>query len=551
MEESNSKFSCPTPYSSNTTCWLRLAIQENELSDLPSEKNLKNCLDCKTFNQLALRATGRRQADQAANNFLKFLLSQLDSYDNQLKSTDVNLKKRLEELNILRKVSDALLKSDNLDKSLFLILTGATAGQAFGFNRAFIFLTNEKKNILEGRMALGPQDHREADRIWGDLKKNNITFDQIIQNILKGQVEIENELTKKIRKISLALNPENNLLSKALFEKKSFNLKSFQPSQLGSDELSQLLSPNGIVLVPILSEDKALGVLIADNLITAEPILNEDLFALETFANQVGAEIENMILHRELRLKYQELEHINQLLRENQNYLLKHERLADIGKLATTAAHEIKTPLIAIGGYARRVLKNYKNAKLDPRDLEIIVQEVERLEQVTSQILDYSRESKLSIQKNSLNRIIQEALEVLESKFKYNNISLQTDFLDGLHQVDVDSHRLKQVLFNLIENAIDAMFSGGTLIIRTKKKDDYAILEIEDTGKGISSEEMKKLFVPFYSTKPSGSGLGLAVSKKIVDDHYGSIEVESKPNQGTRFVIRLPLNQKIQKEVNG
>ena len=548
MEEPNSRLNCPTPYSSNTTCWLRLAIQENDLSDLPSEQKLKNCLDCQTFNQLALRATGRRQADQTANYFLKFLLSQLDSYDSQLKNTDVNLKKRLEELDILRKVSDALLKSDNLDKSLFLILTGATAGQAFGFNRAFIFLANEKKNALEGRMALGPQTHSEADRIWGELKKNSMTFDQIIQNILKGGIETENDLTGKIRKISLPLDPKDNLLSKTLFEKKSSNLKSFQPNQLGGNQLAQLLSPHGIVLVPILSEDKALGVLIADNLITAEPILDEDLFALETFANQVGAEIENMFLHRELRLKYQELEHINQLLRENQSYLLKHERLADIGKLATTAAHEIKTPLIAIGGYARRVLKNYRDARLDPRDLEIIVQEVERLEQVTSQILDYSRESKLSIQKNNLNRIIQEALEVLESKFKYNNILLQTDFSEGLHQVDLDSHRLKQVLFNLIENAIDAMFSGGTLTIRTKKKDDCAVLEIEDTGKGITQEEIKKIFIPFHSTKPSGSGLGLAVSKKIVDDHYGSIEVESKPNQGTRFVIQLPLNQKIQRK---
>lgn len=544
MKESQSRFHCINPYSTDTTCWLRLAIEGGDLSDIPLEKRLKNCLDCQTFNQLALRAKGRRRADQTSSFFLKFLLSQIDLYDNQLKSTDVNLKKRLEELNILRKVSDALLKSDNLNKSLLLILTGATAGQAFRFNRAFIFLINEQRNTLEGKMALGPQDHKEAESIWEELKRKNITFDQIIQNILKGKVDPENELTKKIRKISLPLEPKDNLLAQALSQKKSFNLKSFLSHQLGSSKLAQILSPHGIVVVPILSEDKGVGILIADNLITAEPILDEDLFALETFANQAGAEIENMLLHRELRLKYQELEHINQLLRENQNYLLKHERLADIGKLATTAAHEIKTPLIAIGGYARRALKTYKGGKLDPHDLEIIAQEVKRLEGITSEILDYSGGSKLSIQKNSLNRIIQEALEVLEAKLKYNNILLQTSFSDESQEVDVDSHRIKQVLFNLIENAIDSMFGGGTLSIRTKKKNNYVILEVEDTGNGIPQEDMKKLFIPFHSTKPSGSGLGLAVSKKIVDDHAGSIEVESKPNEGTKFIIQLPLNHK-------
>ncbi|HEX9917258.1 MAG TPA: ATP-binding protein [candidate division Zixibacteria bacterium] len=544
MEESKHQFHCPTPYSSNTTCWLRLAIQQADLSELPLDKNLKNCLDCQTFNQLSLRAKGRRQADQTSNYFTKFLFSQLDSYNDQLKSTDGSLRKRLEELNVLKKVSDALLKSDDLDKSLLLILSGATAGQAFGFNRAFIFLINEKRNVLEGKMALGPQDNNEAEKIWEELKSKNITFDQIIHNILKGEGKPENELIKKTKKIALSLDSQDNILAWALSDKKSLNLKSFPPNQVGNNKLAQILSPCGIVVVPILSEGKPLGVLVADNLITAEPILDEDLFALETFANQAGSEIENMLLHRELRLKYQELEHINQLLRENQSYLLKHERLADIGKLATTAAHEIKTPLIAIGGYARRVLKNYTSGKLDLRDLEIIIKEVERLEEITSQILDYSRESKLSIQRNDLNRIVQEALEVLESKFKYDNILLQTVLSDDLKETDLDSHRIKQVLFNLIENAIDAMFGGGTLTIRTKKKDNYAVLEIEDTGSGINQNEMKKLFIPFYSTKPTGSGLGLAVSKKIVDDHAGFIEVQSKPNEGTRFTIHLPLNQK-------
>jgi signal transduction histidine kinase len=205
-------------------------------------------------------------------------------------------------------------------------------------------------------------------------------------------------------------------------------------------------------------------------------------------------------------------------------------------------AHEIKTPLIAIGGYARRALSNLKNEKFDPRDLEIIVSEVERLEKLTSQILDYSKKTKLSFSKHDLNRIIQETVEVLQERLKSNNIQLTTKFSKDIREIEIDAQRIKQVLFNLIGNAIEAMPQGGGLAITTQKKKNSMKLEIKDTGKGIPEGEKKNLFIPFYTTKPKGSGLGLAVSKKIIADHKGTIEVQSQVNMGTKFTIILPLN---------
>jgi len=542
MASRNNFFRCPQARESDLNCWLNLVTPRGVLPTVLPLPNLSSdCLACGYFNQSMSRNRGRREADHLAHSSLGVLLEQLHFYETQLDFTTSNLSKRIEELSILKKVSDALLESKDLDKSLRLILTGATAGQAFGFNRAFIFLIDEKKKVLEGKMGVGPKDPQQAEKIWSELRQKKVTFDQMVSDILNGETLPDTELSGLIRDIILPLDADLSLISKSLLERRAFNVSYSQLNLTKEEKLLRILSPKGFAIVPIVTERKSLGVMVADNLITEEPILDEDVTALQTFANEAAIQIENLLLQKELFLKLQELEHVNNLLRENQNYLLKHEHLADMGKLATTVAHEIKTPLITIGGYARRSLSNLKNQKLDPHDLEIILAEVERLEKLISQILDYSKETKLSLAKHDLNRIIQETLEVFREKLKLSNIQLRTKFSKDIKEVELDSQRIKQVLFNLIGNAIEAMPQGGSLTITTQKKKKSVKLEIEDTGQGIPEEEMKNLFIPFYTTKPKGSGLGLAVSKKIIADHKGTIEVQSQVNMGTKFTILLPL----------
>jgi signal transduction histidine kinase len=543
MASRNAFFMCPRSGEGDLNCWMNLVTPKGVLPTILPLPNLSSdCSACDYFNQNMSRSKGRRSADQLAYSSLNLLLEQIHFYETQLDSNTSNLSKRIEELSILKKVSDALLESKDLDKSLRLILTGATAGQAFGFNRAFIFLLNEKNKVLEGKMGVGPKDPQEAEKIWSELRQKKVTFDQMTRDLLDGKTPPDTNLSALIKEIRLPLDANLCLISRSLLERKAFNISPSQLNQMKEEKLLSLLSPKGFAVVPIVTERKTLGILVADNLITGEPILDEDVTALQTFANEAGIQIENLILQKEIVLRLQELEHVHNLLRENQNYLLTHEHLTDMGKLATTVAHEIKTPLVTIGGYARRSLNNLKNQKPDPHDLEIIISEVERLEKLISGILDYSKETKLFSAKVDLNRIVQETLEVLEEKLKSCNIQLKTKFSKDIKEVKLDPQRIKQVLFNLIANAIEAMPQGGSLTITTQKKKKSVKLEIEDTGKGITDEGMKNLFIPFYTSKPRGSGLGLAVSKKIIADHNGAIEVQSQVNVGTKFTILLPLN---------
>ena len=522
-------------------CWLNLLASGEKLEIFfPSDKRLGNCLGCSFFQKLSSRSAGRRSADRIAEESLRILLGQVKTFDNYLERINQDLNKKLEELSLLKKVSDALLKSKELDKALRIILTGVTAGEAFGFNRAFIFLVSPKTQTLEGRMGLGPKDQEEAFKIWSHIKKEKVTFEQMLENVIYSE-EQENELTFKIRGLTFSLEEKENILVRSILEKRSFNFKEEEIPNLKPEEILSLFSPKGFLLVPIFSENKAIGILAVDNLITGNKILEDDQVGLETFANQAASQIENIVLHEELKQKIKELELASQILRENQNYLLQAERWVDIGKLATTVAHEIKTPLVTMGGYARRALRKAEEGKLGPHELEIIVKETERLESITSEILDYSKATRLNYEKKDLNLLIKDAIEVFRGKLRYNGIWLKTKFSLELPILNFDPKRIEQVLFNLIENAIDAMPEGGALTIRTKRNEEFAILEVEDTGSGINDENLQKLWIPFFTTKPKGSGLGLPVCKKIIADHQGYIEVKSEVSKGSRFTVYLPF----------
>jgi signal transduction histidine kinase len=281
--------------------------------------------------------------------------------------------------------------------------------------------------------------------------------------------------------------------------------------------------------------------MIADNFYTNKPITEASMDALATLANTCTNVLENTLLHKQLSQRLEQLERVNRLLRENQSYLLQAERLADMGRLAATVAHEFKTPLVTIGGHARRALRDLNTQKFRKKDLEIIISEIGRLEKISSEILEYSRPSKFDITQRGINNLVKESIELLEHRFSLARIKVKSHFHESNPVISVDEKKFKQVIFNTIDNAIDAMQPGMSLRIETDLISGNGVVNIIDTGTGISSEICDKIFTPFFTTKSRGSGLGLSVSKKIVEDHGGFMEFESKAGEGTKFSIHFPI----------
>lgn len=218
--------------------------------------------------------------------------------------------------------------------------------------------------------------------------------------------------------------------------------------------------------------------------------------------------------------------------------LIRAERLAAMGEAIAHVAHELKTPLVAIGGFSRQLLRTIPEKETDK--LRIIVDETARLENFVREILLFSKEIKLEEELLDINQIIQEVCEFMEGKIKENHI-IPEKKLGPIPLIKGDKTQLRLLFINIIKNAVEAMPKGGTLEVETKKEKDMVEIRIADTGEGIPPFILKDIFMPFFTTKKDGTGLGLSITQKIVNHHQGDIRVESKVGTGTTVWIRVPV----------
>lgn len=225
---------------------------------------------------------------------------------------------------------------------------------------------------------------------------------------------------------------------------------------------------------------------------------------------------------------------------------LEKEKSLLLEEMAPVLAHEIRNPLGSIKG-AAQYLRSELNIGEHQRLLDVIIEEVDRLNSVVSQFLNYAKPYMLNLKTHDINQIINKAISVIKTSDRLGNITVENELRSDLPLVNVDADQLVQVILNIAFNAIEAMPAGGTLIFRTSKiesGDGGAVgVSIRDTGLGIKKEEIKNIFKPFFTTKERGVGLGLAICQKIIKNHGGHLRVKSIPLQGSIFYIRLGVAQ--------
>ncbi len=247
--------------------------------------------------------------------------------------------------------------------------------------------------------------------------------------------------------------------------------------------------------------------------------------------------------HSETRLQ-QETEQLKESMTrlvETQEKLIRSERFAAIGQAAAHLSHEIKNPLMLIGGFARQVSRSLPDGNSDIRKLKIIEEETRRLENLIGDVRDFTRPSRPQGQWGDLYPCIRDTLELMENALASQNIHCEASLPDHPPQVWHDPRQMKQVLINMIKNALEAMPDGGTLGIAVQWDEEKMRVSISDTGNGMSPEALENLFQPFFTTKKKGTGLGLAVCNKIIEDHNGEIQVSSREGEGAVFTLVLPF----------
>ncbi|MEE4601141.1 MAG: ATP-binding protein [Desulfobacteraceae bacterium] len=229
-------------------------------------------------------------------------------------------------------------------------------------------------------------------------------------------------------------------------------------------------------------------------------------------------------------------------VRRLQDEIRRTEKLAAIGGLAAGVAHEIRNPLSSIKGIASYYKDKFEDGSEDKEMAGVMIEEVDRLSRVISELLEFARPTKLNLKPSNLNELLKHSARLIEQEATAKNVQVQMDLNPDSVRADVDPDRLTQCFLNLYLNALQVMENGGQLTIRSSTRgDDSVVIDIKDNGAGISPDDLGKIFDPYYTTKPKGTGLGLPIVHKIIEAHQGQVKVRSTVGQGTVFSIILPL----------
>jgi two-component system, NtrC family, sensor histidine kinase HydH len=287
---------------------------------------------------------------------------------------------------------------------------------------------------------------------------------------------------------------------------------------------------SGSVVLAVLSEEQLLGMLVLRDERLREAYSSEEIELFRSVAASIGVTLQNSQIYERMK---------------------ERDRLAALGQMAAGLAHEIRNPLGSIKG-AAQYLQPVDGQKADASTrefLDIIVEEVDRLNRIVSQFLDYARPYRGEQSPLDVNDVVRKTINLLEKERSGARVEILLNLLEGLPPVRADAQQLRQVFLNLAINAFDAMAQGGRLQVSTglrrstRRGATAAFLEVRfrDDGVGIPPADLRNLFIPFFTTKEKGTGLGLPISQRIIENHGGTIEVRSQAGAGSTFTVLLPV----------
>jgi two-component system NtrC family sensor kinase len=281
--------------------------------------------------------------------------------------------------------------------------------------------------------------------------------------------------------------------------------------------------------LPLTIENNFIGIL---RIFFAQPrdFSEEELRFLVSIAEQCALALDKARLIEKQKLQYMHLS-------------LQTEKMAALGRMAAAIAHEINNPLAGVLLFSTNLAKKVPKEGPLKEGLDIIIHETIRCKSIIQELLEFSREREPQKALKNINDVINKALSILENEFRLHHISTEKALSAELPDTLLDINQMEQVFVNLLLNAVEAIQEKGVITIKSylDPSQTYEIIEIVDTGCGIAPDDINKIFEPFFSTKPKGTGLGLAVSYGIVRNHQGDIKVSSQPGRGTCFTIEIPV----------
>lgn len=401
------------------------------------------------------------------------------------------------------------------DQREVAVITSDLLARYFAYELAAVFIADEKGNLTIGGFGGTSQNV---------VKRAMKSFEYPVMGGITGYVFGTGEST---------------MVNDVLQDKRYRSIKGWQA---GSE-----------MCVAIREGERIIGIIDVESS-SRNAFTHNDFIALESLAGILASVITSADQYQRLQVTISQLRSTQMELRARmeaqrsaENRLIQAAKLAAVGEMAAGIAHELNNPLTSVTGFAELVLEDMPEGSESRKDLETVMREARRARDVVRRLLDFARQSESTRARASLNEVVEDVVALSRHLIHTSGIELKIDLEKNLPWVLIDANQMKQVLINLVHNALQAMPDGGEMEIKTSNASrhnrDWVIVSVQDTGVGIPQLEQARIFEPFYTTKGNqgGTGLGLSVTYGIITDHGGQIDVVSQPGAGAKFTVWLPL----------
>ena len=395
---------------------------------------------------------------------------------------------------------------------------------------ALINSSLEIESVLDNAMRFSEEFiNAEASSIYElDEEKNELFI-----RVARGE---KKDLIKKVR-----LKVGEGIAGRVVQTSEPMVVQDARKEKRFSDQYDRMsgFKTRSLICVPLILRDKSIGAIQILNKKSGKHFSDADLEILISLSQQIAVAMENAKLYSRLEQKF---ELTAQELKATQEKLIRSERLAAMGNLVNGIAHEIRNPIMTIGGFALRI----KDATSEDTGLqkysEIILSETMRLENLVKKVNEFLEVQSAVIKPQHLEPVINEVISRFKSMAEKQGVEMLTYIEHGLPAIEMDAKQIFAALENIIENSLEAMSDGGKMELYVKRKDDSGIsIIIKDNGSGIAEESLDSVYDPFVTSKTHGAGLGLTMVYQIIKNHNGEIGLSSKKSEGTTVKITLPF----------
>jgi hypothetical protein len=425
------------------------------------------------------------------------------------------------ELTLLSIISQSFFQPFSLEDNLLVILTALTSGSGVGFNRAMLFL--KRGDLLKGEMWLGPRSAEEAGLIWEVLSTPGIGYVEIVEHNRALVNKNTDTLSARLKGLVYAANNESaHIPAYAASHKEILHVRDAANELLVDRRFLNIIGVDEFLCVPLLARDDIVGEIILDNAITRTPISPSDIKLAGICGLMAGNYIHSATLHRRV---------------------IDMEKMAAMGEMAMFVTHQLRNPVVAIGGFTDQLLKPDVTEEKRSRNLTIIRDEIQRLENIIYQMGHFLKVSMKEPVFFDPGPVIASVLESPQIKARARDYVMSVRVEPCQPEILCDPTSFGEVLRNLLDNAFDATPAGGTISVRGfLRKPAEFVLSVRDTGRGMTNPDKEQIFKAFFTTKETGMGLGLPFIKRVMDNCGGKIEVQSRVGRGT--VFKLTFNSR-------